>query len=420
MNTVGEIFKDLIIIIFYILDISILLYGMYFFVIGLFAFKKRNIIRSYKAKHKLAVLIAARNESKVIVQLINSLKKQKYPSELYDIFVIPNNCTDNTESVAKRAGAKIIDCIGYVKSKGDILKKTFSYMKENHSEYDAYVIFDADNIVHSNFLLRMNDAICAGYGVAQGYIDSKNPNDSWISSSNDLLFLSRNLFINKARTNIGISSFLNGTGFMVTKEIIEKFGYDTHTITEDIEFAIQCSLNGIKIGFVDDAITFDEQPVKFVQSWKQRIRWTVGMLECMKIYTKKLLKVAIKDKKVECIDMALFYVAPIVQVIQLFVFMIYSVLLMFNFGTYKIMTILSSTKGYTFLFGYVFCILASLILLKMENRSIRKSLKGIFTLFIFMLTWIPISIISLFKKEHVWEQIEHNRAVKIETLVDVD
>lgn len=417
VRILSETIKNIIIIIFYILDLSIIFYGLYFVVMAFFAFKKRVLIRSYKAKHKLAVLIAARNESKVIGNLVNSLKKQKYPSELYEIFVIPNNCTDNTEEVARKAGAKIIKCVWDVKSKGDVLKHTFEYMKKNHSEYEAYIIFDADNIVHSNFLLRMNDAMCAGYSVAQGNRDTKNPYDSWISNSYSLLYLTQNVFLNKSRTNIGHSSFINGTGFMVTKELVDKFGFETYTLIEDVEFASQCSLNDIKIGFVEDAITFDEQPVNFSQSWKQRMRWTAGMISCMKRYSIKLFKEGIKNKRLECIDMSLFFIAPIVQLLQLMVIIMYGLLVMFNFGTYKIIAILAETKGYSFLLGYIFCIILSLIVLKVEGKSIRKSYKGILTLYFFMLTWIPISILCLFKKDHVWEHIEHNRVINIDSVV---
>lgn len=405
------------IFLFYTIDILISLYGLYFLLTGLFAFKGKNRIRCYKAKHKIAVLIAARNESKVIGYLVSSLKKQNYPKELYEMFVIPNNCTDNTEEVARKAGAKIIDCIWNVKCKGDVLKHAFEYMKDNHSEYESYVIFDADNIVHSNFLSRMNDVMCEGFMVAQGNRDTKNPSDSWISSSYALFYLTQNFFFNRARSNIGASSSINGTGFMITKEFIEKFGFETYTLTEDIEFVGQCALKDTKIAFVEDAITFDEQPVKFMQSWKQRTRWTMGILSCMRIYSGKLFKAGIKAKRLECIDMSLFYIAPLVQIITILILLLYAVLGLYNMGTHKILGILNSTKGYEFVFGYIFCVVISLVVLKMQRKSIRKSLKGIFTLFIFMLTWIPINILCLFKKEHVWEQIEHNRTVDIETLV---
>ena len=64
--------------------------------------------------HKYAVIIAARNEELVIGQLIKSIKNQKYPNGLIDIFVIADNCTDNTAQVAREAGAIVQGAFQYV------------------------------------------------------------------------------------------------------------------------------------------------------------------------------------------------------------------------------------------------------------------------------------------------------------------
>jgi cellulose synthase/poly-beta-1,6-N-acetylglucosamine synthase-like glycosyltransferase len=138
---------------------------------GLFSFKKNRNHERYSPSHKIAAIIPARNESTVIAGLIDSLQKQNYPKELFDIFVAPNNCTDATEEVARDAGAKIIRIFGRIKTKGDVLRQSFDYLMRYH-HYDAYVVFDADNLVHPEFISRMNDALCAGCEVAQGYRDS--------------------------------------------------------------------------------------------------------------------------------------------------------------------------------------------------------------------------------------------------------
>ena len=140
----------------YVVMIITSFYLLYFVVmaVGVFRRKKEKILTS--KKNNFAVVIAARNEETVIANLVNSLKKQNYPEENYQIYVIVNNCTDNTEKVAKEAGAEVIICTEKVKSKGDVLKFTFNKLKDN-SDIDAYVIFDADNIVDRDFLNKMND-----------------------------------------------------------------------------------------------------------------------------------------------------------------------------------------------------------------------------------------------------------------------
>ena len=271
------IIKFILSLLYYLIEFFCLSYTLYYIITGIVVFFKKNIkFNESKPKTKFAVLIPARNESMVISNLIDSLKRQSYPKELFDIFVVPNNCTDDTKDVSLKRGAKIIEIKEDIKTKGDALKHTFKVLSDEYLEYDAYCVFDADNIVHPNFLQKMNDAYVSGVKVAQGYRDSKNPSDTWISSCYSLFYLIQNYFFNQARSIMSLSSSINGTGFMVASSVIKEYGFDTFTMTEDIEFAAKCALNNIKIGFVKEAITYDEQPLKFLVSCKQRKRWSVG------------------------------------------------------------------------------------------------------------------------------------------------
>lgn len=414
-----EIGKEIVKIAFYSINVFLVLYALYFTITGLFVFyNKKHIIRKYKAKHKLAVIVAARNEEQVIVNLLKSLHTQKYPKELFDIFVVPNNCTDNTCAISLANGAKIIECDVEIKSKGDVLKHTFKQIDTCLNDYDAFCIFDADNIVHPNFLRRMNDTLCSGYGVAQGYRDSKNPHDTWISSCYSLYYWVQNYFFNKARMNMGWSSSINGTGFMVSKEVIKKHGFNPVTVTEDIEFAAMCALNNEKIAFVNDAITYDEQPLTFKQSWKQRKRWSVGTLQCLRIYSRQLFKTGITKNIPQAFDMSLFFLAPIVQVAAC---VMTAILIVYNVMGIQITDTVAMMFGKNvlpILLGYLITILVSAFVLIMEKKNVIKTFKGVITLAIFMLTWVPINIMCMFKKDQRWEQIEHSRNINIESMID--
>ena len=130
-----------------------------------------------------------------------------------------------------------------------------------------------------------------------------------------ILYYLQSLFINKSRFNFGMSSFLNGTGFMVKKETIDRYGYDPKTITEDIEYTAICAINGIKIAFNENAITYDEQVTDFKSSLKQRKRWSFGTIQCLKNYTGSLIKEGIKNKRFECFDVIIFYFGIIFHVL---------------------------------------------------------------------------------------------------------
>ena len=189
-------------ILIYTITIISGLYFVYFIVIALGIFKKKKEKIIEDKKNNFAIVIAARNEETVIANLINSLKKQNYPKEKYEIYVVINNCTDNTEKIARDAGANIILCTDKVRSKGGVLRFAFRKLKKEKN-IDAYVIFDADNIVHKDFLSKMNDSLNMGYSVIQGFRDTKNINDSWLSCSYALMYYIQNLFLNKARYNLG-------------------------------------------------------------------------------------------------------------------------------------------------------------------------------------------------------------------------
>ncbi len=415
-----EFFKTLLKIIYYCVDIFIVLYALYYIITGVFALvnNKKSKIRKYRAKHKFAVIIAARNEEKVIGNLIDSLNKQDYPKHLYDVYVVPNNCTDNTKTIALKHNANVIDCNVEVASKGEVLKFAFDFFKQNYYSYDAYIIFDADNIVHPKFIRRMNDAICAGFKVAQGYRDSKNPSDTWISSCYSLFYWVQNYFFNQARMNMGWSSSINGTGFMVAKEVLDRNGFDTVTMTEDIEFAAQCAINNERIAFVKEAITYDEQPLTFKESWKQRKRWSIGTLQCLYNYFSTLVNAGIKNKIPQGMDMALFFLAPIVQVLAFAVIVLLMIYSLLDIQVTDIMKYLYDNKIFSLIVGYVASILISLFVVIVEKKKVKNTFKGMLTLSIFMLTWIPINIVCLVKKDYVWEPIEHHRTVEIESIVE--
>ena len=310
-------------VVYYVIFYLSLTYGLFFVVTGLWGFSKRSSkqIKEHKPKTRFAILIAARNEASVIANLIESLNKQNYPKDLYKIYVIPNNCTDNTEEVARKAGAEILPCEIPVKTKGDVLKHIFAKFEDN-KEVDAFAIFDADNIVDSNFLKEMNNALLSGFDVAEGNRDSKNVTDNWLSGSYSLFYYMQNFFFNRARMNLGLSAAINGTGFVVKKSIIEKYGFNPKTLTEDSEFTAQCSINGVRIAYVEKAKTYDEHPIKFVDSWNQRKRWSKGTLQCLRIYGKDLIKNVFKNSNMASLDMFMMFLAPIVQVISLFILLL--------------------------------------------------------------------------------------------------
>lgn len=405
---------DILKFIYYVLFYFSLIYSLYFGIsgfVGLFKKNKLNIKKDNK-KNFFAIVIAARNEEKVIGNLIESLKQMDYPIDKYGIFVIPNNCTDNTSKVALDMGTAVLECNVPTKTKGDVLKFAFNELKDN-KEIDAYLIFDADNVVHKDYLNKMNDIINSGYNVAQGYRDSKNPKDNWISGSYAIFYLFQNVFFNRSRMGFNASASINGTGFMIKKELIDRDGFETYTLTEDVEFTGQCALKNEQIAFVEDAITYDEYPNIFKVSWKQRKRWSAGIIQCMKRYSPKLLKNYIKTGNISSLDMGLVYFGPLFQVISVITF---SMLIGFKIFNIQLTDIFSYFFAYNIIFFVIMLIFGlsiEIFVLLYKNKTIKGMWGSIIMFSVFLISWIPINILCFLKKHTKWEEIKHTRNISI-------
>ena len=280
--------------------------------------------------HRFMAIIPAHNEEAVVGNLIESLKNQTYNKDLYDIYVIADNCTDNTAKIAKEAGAIVYERFDETKkTKGYALNWFLQQKIAEDAPYDAFFVFDADNIVDKNFIKNMNKKLCQGEDVVQGYRDIKNPSDNWITAGYAIFYWQMHRFYHLARYNLGLSPLLNGTGFMVKFDVIKPQGWDTETLTEDIEFSLKRIIKGKKLGWATDAIVYDEQPTGFRQSWSQRSRWTVGHIQCIKRYTKELAIAAKENKKMINLDGLLYIVGSIPM------FIITIILLLTNFIMYN-------------------------------------------------------------------------------------
>ncbi len=366
--------------------------------------------------HKFMAIIPAHNEESVVKNLIESLKNQNYPKELFDIYVIADNCTDRTAEIAEEAGAIVYKRNSAEgKTKGHALQWFLGQKIEENAEYDAFCVFDADNIVDKDFIKNMNKKLCQGEEVVQGYRDIKNPTDSWITSGYAIFYWMMNRFYHLARYNLGLSPLINGTGFMVKFDVIKPNGWETYTLTEDIEFSLQRIVAGKKLGWATDAIVYDEQPVGFKQSWSQRSRWTVGHIQCMGRYTKPLANSVKENKTLVTFDGLLYIVGSIPMFVITLLLLVVNAVIYMGDGMTK-MALLQNYLMYiipTFLLP----IITGAIIMKLDGRPLRPMIKGLICYPLFLASWLVINFKCLFKRETSWEKIEHVRDIKINEVI---
>ena len=376
---------------------------------------------------RYAFMISARNEENVISQLCDCIKAQDYPSELVDIYVVADNCTDGTKRVAKEHGAIVYErfCKDRI-GKGYALTFLFNNVKDRVGEdyYDGYFIVDADNILEPNYVYEMNKSFFAGNRITIGYRNSKNYGDNWISAGYSLWFLRSSRQLNNARNILGKSSEITGTGFLIHKDIIKsQGGWKHHLLIEDIEFTVDNVLHGERVAYCHDAILYDEQPTEFMQSFWQRKRWSRGYLQVLRDYAGKLIKGFFSGKGFSYYDMLMaispaFFLTLAMMVIN-FVFLAVTPIIDINqFVPVLISVIVTMLSAYLLFFAL------GLVTLISEWKKIRtstwKKLWSAITFPLFMYTYLPITASSLFSSVE-WKQIEHHPVdeKKIKTAVAI-
>lgn len=381
-------------------------------VCSLIKFKEKPLL--VDKEHKFMALIPAHNEEKVIANLIESLKKQNYPKDKFDIYVIADNCTDKTAEVARNAGAIVYERTDPDhKTKGYAMQWFFNKKIEEKAEYDAVCVFDADNIVDSEFIKVMNKKLCQGEEVVQGYRDIKNPSDTWVTAGYALFYWTMHRFYHLARYNIGLSPLLNGTGFMVKYDLIKQDGWNTKTLTEDIEFSLINICKGRALGWATEAKVYDEQPLGFKQSWTQRTRWSVGHIQCFKYYVKDLAKSVVRNKKVMNFDGLLYLMGMPILIVTL-------ALLGVNLAIYLAdgMTLAGLAWNYAKYIVATFLLppLTGLLTLLLDKRPVKPMIKGLLCYPLFMGSWILINLKALVKPNTTWEKIDHVRDIKMKEM----
>ncbi len=372
--------------------------------------------------HRYAVMISARNEENVLPHLLDSLRAQDYPADYFTVFVIADNCTDRTAEVARAGGAVVYERNNAnLVGKGYALDFLLSNIKADYGEdaFDAYMIFDADNLLNPDYITEMNKTFSDGHQIITSYRNSKNYGDNWISAGYALWFLREAKFLNHARMLIGSSCAVSGTGFLFSREILKKSGgWKFFLLTEDIEFSVWNIVNGRKIAYCPSAVLYDEQPTSFKQSWRQRMRWAKGNIQVYLKYAANLATGMFRHPGAfSCFDMTMVLLPAVV--LSIFGLVLYIVSITINFLCGVAILELLKSFGLMLLGAYtgLFAIALTTTISewkKIHTTTFRKILYS-FTFPLFMATWVPIGLLALVCRVE-WKPIEHKRAIALHSI----
>ena len=401
-------------------------------------FTKRRRYKPAEKQHKFGYLICARNESKVIGQLIDSILEQDYPKDLMKVFVVADNCSDDhaTANICREKGAIVFERFNNVEvGKSWALDYFFKMVKENH-EYDdieAFFLFDADNLVSKNYTAEMNKIYDAGFEVATSTRDTKNWSSSMTAACSGIMFLRECLVIHHSRSKMHLSTYVSGTGFYVSRKVLGMFdGWPFHRLIEDIEFSSWCALNKVEIGFNQTAVFYDEQPNKLGEANKQRLRWAKGTSQCFRGYGHKLLASIFKPhrrfkERLTSWEMYI-HICPLPLVTTLWT-IIYITAHAIFFATGLETGNFFEKFGVLFIIGEIFAIfglafLHAVIALIKYHKHIRinwfKKILACFLFPFFAFLYIPIYAIALFMRNVKWKPIAHTETKTVEHIEQED
>lgn len=382
-------------------------------------FVKAKVYPKAKTQHKFGIVIPARNESDVIADTIKCLLRSDYPRELFDIFVVADNCTDNTAELARAAGAVVYertDPDPKHHKAGYALKYLFEKIMEEHPGYEAFIKFDADNLMEPDYISRMNDAFDAGVKCARGYSNSKNIDQNIVTGISGLWYIRDCRFSSNFRSAIGQGTMLGGAGMMFSAEIIKKHGWDCLCASDDSEFTMRrLNQDKIKTMYVKDAVVYEDQPSSLKDTFI-RYRRMAGALHSL-FYTQGiksffLFFVRWKWTYLDMFLTLLFIPVCVLCATWLPIFYIFYLIYLGCIGAwtvfYQTLTLIGISLSCAFVLAFI---LQALLAVGLERKRIKapvkKMMPAVFLFPAFMIIYAAAITIGVFSKPK-WKQIKRN------------
>lgn len=402
-------------------------YRVIFYLVGFFS--KPRVYPEAKKLHSYGIVIAARNEERVIGKLLESIEKQDYDPSLLTVYVVADNCTDRTAQICREWGARVYERHDPAHArKGYALEYLFENIDRDYGigSVDAYLFFDADNLLAQDFITQINRAFDESGDIAVGYRNTKNFDTNFISASYGIHFYEATVSKHRPRAFFRQSTHIAGTGYAMSSRLLRD-GWHWTCLTEDTQLCLSSIAGGAKIEFCEAAEFYDEQPYSVGVMLRQRLRWEKGRLACFFLLFPKLIRgiFTCRERKFSCYDM-FFYILPY-SLISALASIIYSAaafvteLIAAKTAIPTFSTLFAAVPGLLWALGvsWLGIVVEGAVVVLRERRHIHCG-TGKLVLYVllwptFALTGVPISIISLFMRVK-WKPIRHDKSVAIEEL----
>jgi 1,2-diacylglycerol 3-beta-glucosyltransferase len=255
------------------------------------------------------IVVPAHDEQPVIAETVASLLAIDYPHDRFRVWVVADNCSDATATVAREAGARVIERHDEVhRGKGYALAYAFERTDDGFGS--AVVVVDADTLVSPNLLSAFSARLASGEACLQADYGVRNPDASWRTRLMKVAFTLNHVVRSLARERLGLSCGLRGNGMAFTRTTLARVPHNAFSIVEDIEYGLRLGQAGIRVAYVHDAHVWGEMVTGEAASRSQRHRWEAGRRTLRKKHGLPLLRAAWKRRSPLLLDLGLDLLVP--------------------------------------------------------------------------------------------------------------
>lgn len=284
--------------------------AFYQLALALAAFSCRDDRPTSPPRTRVAVVVPAHDEEALIERCIRTLHAQAYPSDLLDIVVVADNCTDATAERARAAGARtLVRDEPDARGKGRALRWAFDRLSDEQPAPDAFVVVDADSVASPTLLANLVVHFERGAGAVQGaslLIDDGSPASAFRAAA----FLLINRVRPAGRAALGRPARLAGNGMLLGRALLDEHPWNAFSSTEDLEYSLELRAAGIGVVFARGAVVESPTAPSAAAAVEQQLRWEGGKLHVMRTRLPRLLARALRERRADLLDEAVEVAMP--------------------------------------------------------------------------------------------------------------
>ncbi|WP_439622122.1 glycosyltransferase family 2 protein [Gemmata sp.] len=221
--------------------------------------------------HTFAILIPAHNEEASLPATLRSLGELTYPAARVRVWVVADNCTDSTPSVAWAFGATCVARFDRTRrGKGHAV--AFGLERVLRDAADVVLVLDADCELNTAGLQALDAVFAGGADAAQCTVRSRNA-DAGPTGYVAAVGAALDAAAAAGRDRLGASVPLRGTGMAFRRSVLEFIPWTAFGLAEDAEYAEKLHAAGVRVRHCADAVVSCDSPGNWRDLGKQRRRW---------------------------------------------------------------------------------------------------------------------------------------------------